>query len=142
MQDQELAKTIMDSIPMAMRFIRQKIKSEKELELDFPHFRICAILYNHSPTNRELSEWQGVSFAAMSRMIDGLVKRGLVERTYHEKDRREVKPKLTAKGSQLYLKIRKRLEEYLSEKVSTLSKNHKKTWGEGLSVLQGALHEA
>lgn len=52
-------------------------------------------------TMNELSERTGLAQSTMTRTVDQLVEKGLVERRTSEEDRREVHVQLTAKGSEV-----------------------------------------
>ncbi len=52
-----------------------------------------------------MAKGMGISLSRVSRIIDNLVKKGLLFRTTDEKDRRSIKVKLSPSGVQLLIKI-------------------------------------
>lgn len=68
--------------------------------LTIAQFRILACLGYEWAATKSLAESTGVSVAATSRMVDLLVKRGLVMRVQGTKDRREIEFASSPKGLQ------------------------------------------
>lgn len=82
-----------------MRFLRDQIRRNRQSELTVPRFRaLIFISQNEKPSLSAMAEHLGLSLPATSRMIEVLVKRGLVERRARHGDRRCVCLSLTAAG--------------------------------------------
>src|SRR5690348_10012475 len=102
----DFAKKILDVIPSVMRAIRTEVRSFAKPELTVPQFRILNQLSISASSNRELAEWMGVTSPTMSRMVNALVDRALIERSYGRRDRRQVGLSLTTKGRKTVETIR------------------------------------
>jgi DNA-binding MarR family transcriptional regulator len=61
----------------------------------------------------------------VTRLIDRLIKEGLVERFYSDKDRRLSLAKITKKGIALLTKINPEVNKFISEYSSSLNKTEK-----------------
>jgi len=61
----------------------------------------------------------------VTRLIDRLIKEGLVERYYSDKDRRLSLARITKKGINLLIKINPEVNKFISEYSSSLSKTEK-----------------
>jgi DNA-binding MarR family transcriptional regulator len=115
-ESKTVAQLFIDTVPMAMVLYRDAMRNCKSENLSVPQFRILAHLTRQgNSTNRELSDLQGVTVAAMSRMIENLVERGFVSRSPHQSDRRQVWLALTDLGMQEYLSTQQRAVNRFSE---------------------------
>jgi DNA-binding MarR family transcriptional regulator len=78
----------------------------------------------------------------MSKLIDGLVSRKLVNRTAHSSDRRRMCLSLTAQGREELKASFRHTEKYLAEILSGLTEEELKTISHAMQVLRGLfLHE-
>jgi DNA-binding MarR family transcriptional regulator len=71
-------------------------------------------------TMSELARHKGVSLPTISKSIEMLVRRGLVERWVDNADRRQTLVRLTARGRRTLADCRRRIEELLDAKLSAL----------------------
>ncbi len=77
------------------------------LGLTASQFEIVLVLHKYGPiTLKELGELIVCETASPSRIVDALVRRGLVERAVDESDRRAVSLQLTAEGRELVPRLR------------------------------------
>ncbi len=132
----ECARDILDTVPMVMQVMRTTMRSAAKEQLTVPQFRVLVKLGKGCCSNTELAEWIGNSEAAMSRMVDGLVKKGLVTRDAESRDRRQVKLSLTPKGRSEYTKIREKGAQELSHHLDALSPREKNELKQGLALLR------
>ncbi len=72
-------------------------------------------------TVSELGQWSIKDPSTLTRQIDGLVKKGYVERFHGVKDRRNVFVKLTAEGKKLKKQFHKTAIQHLDEHLAHLS---------------------
>lgn len=132
---ENLAALYMDAIPRATRDLRKNFRSQRGTELSVPQFRVLMKLRKGPQSNKELAEHIGLSVAAMSRLIQGLEKQKLVQKTSDRKDRRQAHIDLSDKGRNLVTQIRRTVGADLEHKLLKLdSKDQQKLW-EGLNVL-------
>jgi DNA-binding MarR family transcriptional regulator len=85
---------------MASAANRDLLPEVSELDLSLTQLKALAALEAHGEglSVKDLSERLGLSLAAGSRAVDGLVKRGLVERAEDADDRRVRRVALAARG--------------------------------------------
>jgi len=133
-----LAEKFLETVPQAMRELRSEFRSQRGTDLSVPQFRVLARARQCPQTNKELAEFIGVSVAAMSRMADGLIEDGLLERKTGEHDRREVRIGLSQAGLKLYSQIRGKARLGLAKRLAGLSKTELKALSSGLAVLEKA----
>ncbi len=74
-----------------------------------------------------LAELEGISSATMNRVVDSLVRRGLIERVADPLDRRAHLLKLGVEGNDLLIEIRARNTESLRAAISKLSESERET---------------
>lgn len=117
----EFASTLLDAAPRAMSWIRTTMRDAMKGELTVPQFRTLVHLVKRGPmTNGALAERQGVSVAAMSRMVETLARKGLVGREASAVDRRALVIAATEEGLRLYGKSRTAVQHLLREKFIRL----------------------
>ncbi|MGZ3788733.1 MAG: MarR family winged helix-turn-helix transcriptional regulator [Bacteriovorax sp.] len=139
----EIAKKLMDVIPLSMNWIRAEMRSgigaKAKEELTVPQFRILASIYRGRNVACDIAKHQGISQAAMSKMIDSLVVRGLVKREANENDRRHFHLVLTSAGDSFFKKKRKNAQANLKEQISCLEKKDREDLERGLRALEKLL---
>lgn len=120
-EEQRLAKRILDVIPMSMAQIRGEMRGAKPSDLSVPQFRILASIFHGRNRVGEMAKHLGVSQPAMSKMVEALVGKGLVQRDTHAKDRRQVPLKFTDTGKKIFMKVRKELQLKLSKRIEGMT---------------------
>lgn len=96
---EECAATVMETIPLVMRFIRADMRIHSAASLSIPQLRSLAFL-NRSPgaSLSDLAEHLGVTCATASATTERLVQRNLVKRIDDPQERRRVLLYLTDEG--------------------------------------------
>lgn len=135
-EPKEIAKKLMDIIPPSMNWIRSEMRSTMKEELTVPQFRTLASIFRGRNVACDIAKHQGISQAAMSKMIDSLVARGLVEREANEDDRRHFHLILTSAGSSFFKKTRKSAQANLKEQISCLEQKDREDLEKGLIALE------
>jgi DNA-binding MarR family transcriptional regulator len=87
----------------------------------------------------ELSEEMGVAISTMTRVVDILVRDGVVARRRNPGDRRRVYIELTDRGSELALRLRSCGEEYGKMILSQVPLRHRESVLKSLSLLNDAI---
>ena len=136
MRTDDLSSELLDVLPLAMREIRNEMRRLAKPGLTVAQFRILSRLDIRAQSNKELSEWMGISAASLSRTIDVLVARGFVDRRESEQDRREVALRLTAKGKRRYDGIEMATRKVLTRRLSQLSDLDRKKLQGGLDLIR------
>jgi DNA-binding MarR family transcriptional regulator len=93
-----------------------------ELGLSFTQVKALHLLRDAADVNvKDVAESLGMSLPAMSRSLDGLVQRGLVERREYEKDRRAKLVRLLPAGRKVVADVERARVSALAEFTATLS---------------------
>ncbi len=124
------------AIPMVMRFMREQMRSHRHQELTVPQFR-ALIFVHHFPEAAlsPMAEHIGLSLPAASRMVELLVKRGLLLRRADPQDRRCVRLALTARGQSVYRTAQRATQSALAERFRPAGSRDLKTMSRALELL-------
>ncbi len=96
---EECARELLDVVPAVMQTIRAELRARRSVDISVPQVRALSFIdLNTAVSLSELAEHIGLTLPSMSKMIDGLVERGLVSRTEDPQDRRRVILCLTEAG--------------------------------------------
>ncbi len=108
-----------------------------ELDLSFTQIKaLCALeLAGEDRSVKALADSLGVSLAAMSRAVDGLYERDLVEREEHPVDRRMKSVRLTAAGRQVPLALNEARLSALQGLIDSLAADQARALGEALALI-------
>ncbi len=104
---QEFADRINDIMPVMLKeFAKRQVNELSKGNITLPQFLILAFLEKNGEAKMsELAHFMSVSTAAMTGMVERLLKHGYVLREYEPADRRIIKIICTPKGSALVKKI-------------------------------------
>lgn len=127
---------ILDVVLHCMRAVRAEMRLQASDDLSVPQFRALARLSRGEATNKDVADWLGVSTPTITRMVDGLVARQLVERAASPGDRREIRLRLTAKGRAKFEKIRGSVRDKIAERVARIPGARQKQLKQGLDILR------
>ena len=136
---EKLAATFLEVIPRAMREIRVELWSHRSHDLSVPQFRVLANVSQGSKTNKELAEAIGVNVTSMSRMVQYLTDRGLIEKSAGLEDRREIHVRLSKAGQAAFEAIRAKTRQGLATRLEGLTTAEKKVLQEGFNILSRTL---
>lgn len=134
---QQSAHAVLDAAPLVMRFVRERVRHRRAGGLSLPQFRALSILEARSHASlSDAAGHLGLSLAAMSRLVDGLVADGLVDRRPVSTNRRQIALTLTARGRATLEKIRGEIRRHLMEMFKELSVGEHKTVQQAMRILQ------
>ncbi|MEZ0165736.1 MarR family winged helix-turn-helix transcriptional regulator [Kineococcus sp. LSe6-4] len=121
----------------------RRLRAQKSLDdLTDGQFSVLAHLVNGGPrTPGELAEAEHVRPPSMTRTITSLVEAGLVSRTDHPDDGRQVLVAVTDAGRQVVLQTRARRAEWLSRRLEDLSPAERATLAEAAALLTRVVSE-
>lgn len=118
----DCAKELLEAVPLVMQAIRVEMRSRRTPDLTVPQFRTMVFLNKFPGTAlSDLAEYVGLSLPSMSKMIDGLVGKGLVSREGCARDRRRIALALTPRGKAILRKARQGTQEALAGRIGALS---------------------
>lgn len=118
-----VAKKWMDLAPQMMRRIRVHVIESSVGSLTMPQYRIMANINRGLNSVGEIALHHGVTQPSMSKMINLMVERGLVERNIHPSDKRQSMLFLTGKGRTLFLKVKTKAEKKIAGQLKQLEQN-------------------
>ncbi len=118
----ECANEVFEVTPLVMRTIRQSMRGHGAHDLSVPQFRALAYLDRHAGASlSDVAEHVGLTLSSVSRLVDGLVTRGLLVREASTADRRYLTLQLTPAGEGLLAVARQATRQDLADLVSPLS---------------------
>lgn len=93
------ARAVLETLPMVMRAIRAGLRDCAGPGLSEAQFRTMLFLRHHRGASlSDLAAFHGLALSSTSRLVDGLVAKGVVARGAHATDRRRVALTLTPEG--------------------------------------------
>jgi DNA-binding MarR family transcriptional regulator len=90
-------------------------------------------------TMSALARYKGVGLPTISKSIDMLVRRGLVERWVDKGDRRQTLVRLTPAGKRLLLSCRKALEAFVDKRLASLTEAERDAIDHSLQLVRQVL---
>jgi DNA-binding MarR family transcriptional regulator len=126
----------MAGIPAVMRFLRHQMRQNRQAELTVPQFR--ALVFSDLHQDESLSamaEHLGLSLPATSRLVDLLVKRGLMGRKVGAVDRRRVSLSLTRRGKTILGVATRATQVAMAQRLEILSAHERGVVGEAMRIL-------
>ncbi len=130
------AQAVLDTVPLVMRAVRAEMRSRRGPDLSVPQFRVLVFVRRQPGTSlSEVAQQVGMSLPSMSKLVGGLVARGLVSRTPSKTDRRRLVLVLTSKGSALVESARRGAQAGLARRLSGLSWEDREAVARALSAL-------
>lgn len=134
---EELAAQTLETAPLLMRTIRALMRAGREADLSTSQFRALGYVGRHPGASlSRVAEHLGLSTPATSRLIDILVKHGLVERAAASDDRRYVTLHLTAHGEVLFEETQRRALLGLGALLEGLSSTERALVARALPILR------
>ncbi len=131
------AEELMDALPPVMRFVRFHMRSHRAQGLSVPQFRAMAFLRTVPGAKLSaVAEFLGASMPTTSRLVSGLVSRGLVKRCERNGDRRCVGLALTPRGVSATEKARAATRSQLSKELAGLSEEERNALLSGMKSLR------
>jgi DNA-binding MarR family transcriptional regulator len=97
---------------------------------------LAAVERHPGVTPGELAEQEKMQPPSMTRVIAALEERGLVARTPHPTDRRQVTVNVTASGSALLIEERRRKEAWLAQRLRDLTPEERATLRAAAPILE------
>ena len=134
----DCARQVLDVVPAVMRPLRQQMRSHRAAGLSIPQFRaLCFVERYDGASLSAVAEHLDLSLPTVSRMINGLVERGYMQRRSSEDDRRHMSLSLRPRGQAVMKAARQATQQFLADKFRDLSAAQR----EALCVAMHALHE-
>ena len=131
------AALLLETAPLVMRRIRAQMRGHRAADLSVPQFRALGFVRRHAGASlSEVAEHLGLTLPATSRLVDGLVARGYVQRQLSPSDRRSVALTASAKGETMLDATRERALTDLRERLAPLSASERQILISALETLR------
>jgi DNA-binding MarR family transcriptional regulator len=118
----ECARQVVEVVPLIMRALVGEMRRHDATELSVPQFATLAFLSrNEGACLSDAADHFGLKLPSMSKMIDGLVARGLVLRRTNPTDRRRITLALSESGQDALQLAREATRVFLAERLSALT---------------------
>jgi DNA-binding MarR family transcriptional regulator len=130
----ELAKTLREAIQRLGRRVRQ---ARPVGDLTFSQLSaLTSLQLAGALTPRELADTERVQPPTMTKIVGKLEERGLVVRTPHPTDGRQVILSATAKGREMYAQFENARNEWLASQLAALTPDERDTLARAARILQ------
>lgn len=129
-----LFKKILDTVPHSIRTLRRLFAGSLGGNITFQQFKTL-VLTHEGMGATQIAQNDQISTAAVSKMVDALVKKGLLTREQGD-DRRRQNLSLTPEGDRIRKSARKKVEVVLEKNLKKLTKKEQEDLSKGLIVLQ------
>jgi len=134
------ARRILETVPRAMRLLREEMRQEASAGLSVPQFRVLAFLGRTPGASLSaVARFVGIADATASVMVSRLVVRRLVTRSGDPVERRRVMLELSARGTALLERARAHARARVAQRLEQLSRTELSAMASGLSLLDRAL---
>lgn len=116
---EESARKLLEVVPLIMQDIRSEMRNRRSPDLTVPQFRVLAFVNrNEGASLWEVAHHLGLTASTTSRLVDGLIVRGLMARSDHPADRRRVMLAITGDGLAILDASAKGTVTYLADKLN------------------------
>lgn len=124
-------------VRLAVMHTSRRLRLERSSEDITPgQFTVLAVLDRHGPlTPRELANHEKVQPPSMTRTLAGLLELGLVSRTEHPTDGRQVVMALTRRGKAEILQTRRRRDAWLAKRLAQLDPAERDVLAQAATIL-------
>ena len=131
------ARRLIETVPLVMQFMRRQMRKARVGGLSIAQLRTLYFIDIHDrPSLSAAADFIGLSLPAMSRLIDALVRSGLVTRTACPNDRRHVRLGVTPSGKAALDLSWKNTHARLTEEVASLSSEQRETISSAMESLR------
>jgi DNA-binding MarR family transcriptional regulator len=131
------ARELMDVTPQIVQAIRVEMRRGRGSDLSVPQFRTLRFVQVHADsTLSNLADHLGLTLPSVSKLVDGLVKKGLLIRQEAANDRRYLSLALTPAGESIVNSARAGAQARLVEKLSCLSSDELEVIRKGMELLR------
>ena len=118
----EAARELLEVVPVIIKDIRSEMRSRRSADLTVPQFRTLAFVDRNAGTSLSaVANHMGLSLPSTSKLVDGLIGRGMLTREDNPSDRRRVKLGVTNHGLTILNISRRGTLTYLTDKIARLS---------------------
>src|SRR4051812_44228999 len=134
--EETCGRELLDTVPLVMRVIRSHMRRHRS-GLTVPQFRtLCFVNTTDGSSLSAVAEFIGLSLPAMSRLVEGLVEHGLMDRRPCDDDRRHVRLSVTQTGEAALREARELAQAALAQAVGHLTPEQQTALVDTMRVLR------
>ncbi|MGZ4902820.1 MAG: MarR family winged helix-turn-helix transcriptional regulator [Halobacteriota archaeon] len=134
---EDSARKLLELVPVIMQDIRSEMRSRRSSELTVPQFRVLAFVNrNEGPSLWEVAHHMGLTPSTTSRLVDGLIARGLMARIDNPADRRRLQLTVTDRGATILKASSQGTVEYLADMLSRVDADNREIVDKAMEVLR------
>ncbi len=134
-----LANALRPSVLRLARRLRQM--RDDSLDLNSNQLSAMSVLLNQGDlVMGELAAQEKVQPPSMTRIVNGLVERGLVARKAHATDKRQCVVTLSESGQQVLLANRRRRDQWLAKRIAELEPEEREVLRRAVGILEKVNH--
>ena len=123
----EVARGLLEVVPVIIKESNSQMRSRRSPDLTVPQFRTLAFVDRNKGTSLSaVANHMGLTLPSTSKLVDGLITRGMLTREDNPFDRRRVKLGVTNHGLVILENSCKGTLTYLTDKISSASEKTKK----------------
>jgi len=127
---------LMDTTPQIVQAIRVEMRHGRGSDISIPQFRALAFIQRMPDSSlSKLAEHLGLTLPSVSKLVDGLVKQGLIIRQESTEDRRRLTLELTQAGASIINSARTGAQANLAKKLDCLSNSELETIHAAMQLL-------
>jgi DNA-binding MarR family transcriptional regulator len=128
---------MLDGLPQVMWFIRRHMRRHRTRGLSVPQFRALVLMDRFPEASLSaIAEHLGSTLPSASRLVTGLVGKGLVVRESSAADRRRVSLLLTPRGQSVLAAAQSETQEAVATRVAGLTDAERATITRAMGLLQ------
>jgi len=133
----EAARELLEVVPVIMKDIRSEMRSRRSPDLSVPQFRTLAFVdRNEGASLSAVANHMGLTLPSTSRLVDGLIARGMLTREDNPADRRRVKLGVTNHGLMILETSRRGTLTYLADKIASLSAEDREVIAKAMKAMR------
>ncbi|MFZ0010392.1 MAG: MarR family transcriptional regulator [Halobacteriota archaeon] len=134
---EESARKLLEVVPIIMQDIRSEMRRRRSLDLTVPQFRVLAFVNrNEGSSLWEVASHVGLTPPSTSRLVDGLIARGLMARNDYPADRRRVRLTVTGHGLAILEAATQGTVSYLADKLSGVDADNREAIDKAVEALR------
>ena len=134
----EMPESDSQRLAMAVGRLNRRLRQERRSELSVSHLSLLGALRLEGGAARPsvLATRERVSAPSITRALNCLEERGLLEREADPDDGRQVVVTLSAKGEQVLAEERRRQDQWLAQRLRELTASEKSTLREAAGIMR------
>jgi DNA-binding MarR family transcriptional regulator len=134
---EECARELLEVVPLIMTDIRSQMRSRRTPDLTVPQFRTLTFVDRNTGSSlSEVADHLGLTPPSMSKLVDELIKKGMMTREDHPADRRRIKLIVTHDGLTILETSRNGTLAYLSEKLGGISADEREVIAKAMQAMR------